>query len=525
LFTSNLQGLALSLPAPLSKAAESALPLRLESGLLPGSLEAGQALQDQLSVSIGRIADISYVRDVSGPEPRVIRGSIGVGLEPGDTVPAPEAGVRAYVNLARADLDAWEKVLNAASASGSATAPAPALPAFASSPVAQGYLPTLIAIRANTLQAHGRSLNRVTVGATRDGLNWQANVAADELEGYVAFSQASAQGAGQIRARLSRLRLAASEASEVEALLDEPPASVPALDIVVEDLELLGKKLGRVEIEAVNRGAGALDAGAREWRLNKFNVLMPEAVLTATGNWAAMGGGPRVAGLPPERRRTAMNFRLDIADSGLLLKRFGMDGVIRRGKGKLEGQIAWIGSPLSLDYPTLSGQFNVNVESGQFMKADPGMAKLLGVLSLQSLPRRLTLDFRDVFSQGFAFDFVRGDVAVREGVAETNNLQMSGVNAAVLMEGSANIADETQHLKVVVVPEINAGTASLIATVINPVVGLGSFLAQMFLRRPLMEAATQEFQIDGTWDEPKITKVDRKARARAQAGQTSQENP
>ena len=139
------------------------------------------------------------------------------------------------------------------------------------------------------------------------------------------------------------------------------------------------------------------------------------------------------------------------------------------------------------------------------------------MLSLQSLPRRLTLDFRDVFSQGFAFDFVRGDVGIQQGVAKTNNLQMSGVNAAVLMAGSANIEDETQDLKVVVVPEINAGTASLIATAINPVIGLGTFLAQMFLRRPLMEAATQEFHIDGTWTDPKITKIDRKARAQSPA--------
>jgi len=205
-----------------------------------------------------------------------------------------------------------------------------------------------------------------------------------------------------------------------------------------------------------------------------------------------------------------MNFKLDIADSGLLLKRFGMADVVRRGKGRMEGQVAWVGSPLGLDYPSMNGQFNVNIESGQFLKADPGLAKLLGVLSLQSLPRRLTLDFTDVFSEGFAFDFVRGDVAISQGVASTNNLQMKGVNAAVLMEGSADIARETQDLKVVVVPEINAGTASLIATVINPAIGLGTFLAQYFLRRPLMEAATQEFHIDGSWADPKITKVEKR---------------
>jgi uncharacterized protein YhdP len=161
------------------------------------------------------------------------------------------------------------------------------------------------------------------------------------------------------------------------------------------------------------------------------------------------------------------------------------------------------------------------VASGQFLKADPGIAKLLGVLSLQALPRRLTLDFRDVFSDGFSFDFVRGDVTINQGLAFTNNLQMKGVNAAVLMEGTADIARETQNLTVVVVPEINAGTASLIATVINPAIGLGTFLAQYFLRRPLSEATTQEFHIEGTWANPKIIKVDRKPATGAKPGDDS----
>jgi uncharacterized protein YhdP len=86
---------------------------------------------------------------------------------------------------------------------------------------------------------------------------------------------------------------------------------------------------------------------------------------------------------------------------------------------------------------------------------------------------------------------------------------MKGVNAAVLMEGKADIARETQDLKVLVVPEINAGTASLVATAINPAIGLGTFLAQLFLREPLMKAATQEFRVDGTWADPRVTRVGR----------------
>lgn len=532
LVTSSLQGLALNLPAPLSKAADAQLPLRFETALRRESLAIAAPgsparLQDQLSIDLGRLASIVYVRDLSGPEPRVIRGGIAVGLATGETAPVIEQGVMANVNLASVNLDAWEDALSAAAgpASGGASLRAGATGAAgANASAALSYLPTVMAVRAKELTVEGRTLHNVVVGGSRDGLTWRANLDAAELNGYLEYRQPSGAGAGRVYARLARLSIAAAQASDVEALLDEQPVNIPALDIVVEDFELRGKKLGRVEIDAVNRGAGAVarEGGVREWRLNKLNITMPEASFTASGNWTAVdaqapaaapvaGGARPAARGAAERRRTAMKFRLDIGDSGQLLARFGMKDVIRRGKGRMEGQVGWLGSPLTLDYPSMSGAFNVNVESGQFLKADPGLAKLLGVLSLQSLPRRLALDFRDVFSEGFAFDFVRGDVTIQQGIAATNNLQMKGVNAAVLMDGRADIAKETQDLKVVVVPEINAGTASLVATVINPAIGLGTFLAQMFLRRPLIEATTQEFHIDGTWADPRITRVARKA--------------
>jgi uncharacterized protein (TIGR02099 family) len=499
LVTSNLQGMALNLPAPLNKSAEAALPLRLETALVRESLQPGPGgavrLQDQITVELGRAATVVYVRDISGPEPRVLRGSLSAGLSPQESAPLPAQGVAANLNLSALELDLW----HAAMAQITGTSPA--------EPASSSYLPTSLAVRAQTLTFGGRQLHNVVVGGTREGLLWKGNLNATELNGYLEYRQPSDAGAGRVFARLARLTIAPGAAREVEALLEEQPASIPALDIVVEDFELRGKHLGRVEIEAINRGAGSVarDGGVREWRLNKFNLITPEAALTASGNWAAVGT-PVQRGAP-ERRRTVLNFKLDIHDGGELLSRFGMKDVVRRGLGKMEGQVAWIGSPLSLDYPSMTGAFTVNVETGQFLKADPGIAKLFGVLSLQALPRRLTLDFRDVFSEGFAFDFFRGDVTIEQGIAKTNNLQMKGINAAVLMEGRADLARETQDLKVVVVPEINAGTASLIATVINPAVGLGTFLAQFFLRRPLIEAATQEFHIDGPWADPKITKV------------------
>lgn len=494
---SNLQGVALNLPAPLTKTANSVLPLHFDNALLPESLAtlpngAEPPLHERLQVELGSLGRVVYERDLSGAEPRVLRGSIAVGLGVDESVPLPEHGVAANIRQPLLNADAWDEVLD------QLTSHAPASRTATSVAATQSYLPTTLAVRTDELITGGRQLQHVLMGGTRDGLNWRANIQADQLNGYVDYSQPSPSSAGRVYARLARLRLEPSTATEVEDLLDQQPASIPALDIVVDDFELRGKKLGRVEIEASNPG------GVREWRLSKFNISSPEAQLTATGRWAAPAGAARSA---PNPRRTVMDFKLDIRDAGALLTRMGMKDVVRRGQGQITGEVTWVGSPLSPDVPSLGGQVHVDVTTGQFLKADPGLAKLLGVLSLQSLPRRLTLDFRDVFSAGFAFDLVRGDVSIAQGVASTRNLQMQGVNAAVLMEGQADIAHETQNLRVVVVPEINAGTASLMAAVVNPAVGLGTMLAQLFLRRPLMQATTQVFEINGPWADPRITKV------------------
>ncbi len=521
LVQSNLQGMALNLPAPLQKSAATSLPLRVQTELLNGSPDGAAptaSLRDRLSLSVGQLGSVVYEREVSGEVPRVLRGSIGVGLDNQETVTMPVQGVNANIKLPQFSVDAWQEVLSQAAGVPLAPGTAEGSPGSAVSQAAT-YLPTTLAIRTDVLTFGGRQFNQVVIGGGRDDTLWRANLSATELNGYLEYRQgaggSTANSAGRIYARLARLTIAPSAASDVEAILDAQPASIPALDIVVEDFELRGKRFGRLEVDAINRmaiGSGAV-AGVREWRLNKFNLSVPEATFSASGNWARVnaqsatptGANPAAS----ERRRTVLNFTLDIADGGALLTRLGMKDVVRRASGKMEGQVSWLGSPLKLDYPTLGGAFTVNVASGQFLKADPGIAKLFGVLSLQSLPRRLTLDFRDVFSDGFAFDFLRGDVTVAQGIARTNNLQMKGVNAAVLMEGQADIANETQDLNVVVVPEINAGTASLIATVINPAIGLGTFLAQMILRRPLIESNTQQLHVTGSWTDPQVTKVAR----------------
>ena len=477
---SNLVGMQLDLPAPLAKPASSPLALRLQ--LAPLTDAAAGRARDSVQFELGDVLKAQLQRETSATETRVLRGSVAV-LDA--LPPLPPAGVHAALNLGRVDADAWRAVAARAGAADGAAA---------------AWLPQRIRLRADELRAGGRQLSHLQATISNDSTGseslWRAQLVCDQLAGDVEYrASLSDAHAARVMARLQRLTVPQSEVASVESLFGQSPASVPALDIVIDDFELRGRRLGRLQVMAANRPLPGA-AGLREWQLDRLDLDTPDARLRASGRWAASGA-----------RRMAVDFKLELADSGAFLDRLGVGGALRGGKGQLDGKLSWAGSPLTLDYPSLDGRLRLELAAGQFLHADPGSARLLGVLSLQTLPRRLTLNFRDLFQEGFAFDGIDGDVTVARGVAETDNLRMRGVQATVLMQGRADLRRETQDLRVWVVPNIDATGAALATMAINPAIGLGTLFAQWALREPLIAANTRELHITGSWAEPQVQRV------------------
>lgn len=497
---SSLEGLAVNMPAPLGKPAKSASALHIR--MRARSDRSGP--QDHIQINLADNTRIEYVRSLSGKVPTVLRGIWGVGIAPNQMPALPDSGVSANVVMDRLDVDEWLALMPDSKAVGTGPSPRPT-PGNDTPPVWQTYLPTRMGLKAQTLTLSDRSLHQVTVGGTRDGTLWRTNIDAREMSGNLTYQQSLNGQPGLLFARLSRLNLPPAELAEVETLLEAPPTQLPALDIVVDALTLRGIQMGRVEIEAINQETSKTrSATGSEWQLKKFNILLPEAQMKSTGRWSSVNEGSPL-------RKTAMDFVLDVQDAGALLNRLGTPNALRGGVGQLSGTIHWQGSPLALDYPSMNGQMEVRMGRGQFLKADAGAAKLLGVLSLQALPRRLLLDFRDVFAEGFAFDSLRGDVTISKGMAQTRNLQIKGVNALVLLEGEAGLSQETQNLRVKILPLVDTGTTSLLAGMaLNPAVGLTAFVAQWLLKNPLARASSQEFLIDGNWDNPRVTRIDKR---------------
>ena len=493
---SNLVGVATDLPAPLAKAATDPWPLKITKAALPRGGE------DEIAISLERVASVRMQRRPEGNGMVFARGAAGIGEAP----PAmPRAGLALNMSAARIDVDEWRRMLDpatpapAVAAAPAGAAPASAVPAAAAAKpavAAPRATPQLAAVnlRAEVVTAFGRAWNQVRMTVAQDGPAWVVGVNAREISGDLNFRPSAAGAPGQLTARLKNLIVTQGEAAQVDNAIDRATEELPSIDITVDNLEVNAKKLGKLQVIANDQGG--------EWRLQKVHLENPDGTLDGSGAW-------RVRQRGEAKRRIDLKFSLDTHDSGKLLDRLGFPGTVRGGAGYIRGEVGWDGSPLAIDYPSLRGNLEMRTEKGQFLKADPGAGKLLGIMSLQALPRRLTLDFRDVFTEGFAFDLVSASSTIERGVLSTKDFKMAGVSAAVVMSGEVDLVRETQNLKVVVLPDLSGGMGSLVSILLglNPLIAITSYVAQRALKDPLSKAFSFEYAVSGTWADPKIARI------------------
>ena len=341
------------------------------------------------------------------------------------------------------------------------------------------------------LDIFGRRLNALKVTAQPNAAGLQMSVDSLEVSGDTAWQTA---GNGKIIARLKNLTIPSnSETASINAIKKDfrkLTNSYPALDVVADNFQVGDKKLGSLELNAVENND--------DWVIQKLKIANPDSTLLADGNWHNWTHNPN----------TSLKFSLNVTNIGNTLKRFGQPDTIKGGEANMTGQLQWPGSPHEFDTNGLNGDLKLDVSKGQFLKVQPGVGRLLGLLSLQSLPRRLSLDFRDLFSDGFAFDKISASANVASGILRSNDFFMTGPAAEVKIKGETNLKAQTQNLTVKVRPHIS-DSLSLVALAGGPIVGAAAFVAQKILKDPFNKIVQSEYTITGTWDNPQEVKSEK----------------
>lgn len=456
---STLAGVSSSLPQPFNKRASEAWPLSMNLRFSGDARDIHARLADRFEFVF------SGIERPDGFE--LLRGGVGVNA----AARMPGAGVVVAAELDEFDLDAWRAVLGPDEAGSGAG-------------LIQG-----LDISARKLRAYGHDVAELELSASTDENGWSGRIASDLMEGSFGWQ---AGGEGALQLRLEHLMLGRRDSGEAEIirlLETEAAYTLPDMNIIAERFELRGLDLGRLALQARN------EEGV--WLLDEVSITNAEARLNGSGRWRT-GSKPL----------TELALRFETNDIGRFLARVGYPEVVRGGTAMLSGQLNWNGIPTRIDYPSLGGSFRLDALNGQFSKLEPGVGRLLGVLSLQSLPRRLKLDFRDVFSEGFSFDRMVGSVNVSAGMLSSDDFEIAGPAARIWIAGTADLQRETQDLKVVVQPTLSESIAiGAAAGLINPVAGVIAYLAQKVMSDPIERMFAYGYAITGSWADPQVEKL------------------
>ncbi|MEW6120620.1 MAG: YhdP family protein [Pseudomonadota bacterium] len=466
---SDLVGLGSTLPAPLAKAPQQPLPL----------MASAQPLGENRlhEVRLGRIVGGLWRSDREG---RFERGEIRFG---GMATMPSEPGLRLAGSARGLDISGWMGLLPESG---------------------EGGIPiSTLDLGFDAFDLMGRRFKGVRLqGRTRNGL-LRTQVSGHELSGTLTYRPAGAQPA-RVSAQFRQLVIpeaAPPVRMDDGEVLNMKAGDFPVLDLTVEDFRLQDRPLGRLEVVA--RGA------AQGLAIDTLEITHPDSVFRMNGLWRDTGAG-----------ETRADLSLSVRDAGKFLARFGYPDAVRRGHAEFQGNAIWVGSPADFAFDTLAGQIDFKAGGGQFLKVEPGAGKLLGVLSLQSLPRRLNFDFRDIFNSGFAFDDMSATLRIARGVVYSDDFRMRGPAAKVNMSGLADLERENVQLRVKVIPKLSEGVAVAGALLGGPIAGVGALAAQKLLRDPVEEAISQEYMVTGPWQAPDVKRL---PKAQAQKESTPSE--
>ncbi len=308
------------------------------------------------------------------------------------------------------------------------------------------------------------------------------------------------QDGAQVAGRFERLywRMPAKTAktaanAQVATVAVSPfdPAKIPPMLFDVGDLRIGDAVLGSARFRSAPTAAGM--------RMDEFSTRGGKQRLAASGNWNGRGIAAR----------SQLHLNVDSDDIGALLSGLGLGGQVAGGKGTFGLDANWQGGPDAVDPNTMEASIALDARDGRLLEIEPGAGRVLGLLGIAQLPRRLTLDFRDFFDKGFAFDSIKGDVRLAQGAARTSNLAIKGPAADIHVRGSADLRTQRFDQTVDVLPKSGGLLTAVGAIAAGPVGAAVGAVANAVLDKPLQGLGAKTYRVTGPWQSPKVEVVSR----------------
>jgi uncharacterized protein (TIGR02099 family) len=461
---SNLQGIALDLPDQYAKQANVARQFNADF-----TVQEGKPLRAKMSY--GDLLSAALILDRKNQEFKLTSANLRLGG--GDPSWPESAGI--YITGTLESLN-WDKIKSYLDQSAS------------SKSALTGYTLKAINVLINKLDVFGQHLTAAQVAVIPSAKSWQINLTTPQIKGSIT-TPVEFSHAGIINAQFDRLSLQTSTEKQTFPINFK---TLPAISLDASDVSYNNMHLGQITLKtrATNNGQ----------TIETLRISSRNVDLRAAGNWMAAGKG----------YKTSMKGTVDSEHVSDFLNALGVDAHnLIAHKGHMNFDLSWSDALYAPDIATLNGRFSIDLGAGRIVDvgesggAKMDLGKMLSIFSLQTIPRRLSFDFSDIFQKGYSFDFLRGDYTLNNGNVFTENMHIEGPVAKVAIDGRIGLSKKDVNFIMNVTPYVTSSlpiAAGLITA--NPLIGLGALAVNTVIGSQVSKVVTYRYEVRGPWSNP-----------------------
>lgn len=343
-----------------------------------------------------------------------------------------------------------------------------------------------INLSTDALDVFGQQLKGAHIDASVSKNTWSIRIDSDKVVGQLTLPfDLKTQG---IKGQFQRFYFAQSNKKDPQPV---DPHNLPAMVIDSDDVQFEGKKMGHIGFDVVPSKSGLT--------IRKLVIEKPAFNLRAVGDWSVTNG----------KSRTHLQGTADSHNVSNALSQWGFDSTNFVGStGDATFNLAWSGAPYSPKLAGTTGDITLNLGKGRIVQlsessnAKMDLGRLLNIFSLSTIPRRLSLDFSDIFEKGYSFDYMKGSFTLKDGSAFTNDMRFDGPIARVAITGRVGIAQKDFDFKLSVTPYVTSSLPVVAAIAGGPIAGVATWMVDKVISREVNKATIYDYNVTGTWDEP-----------------------
>lgn len=272
-------------------------------------------------------------------------------------------------------------------------------------------------------------------------------------------------------------------------------ANIPALTFHCDHCTI-----GLLDLGEVDASIARLDH--QTIAFTNFQAKRNETQLTMAGQWR----------YNDQESTTSLAGKLSVANVEAELKAMDFASIIKDSGATINVDLNWAGGLHNFTVSQLNGTVNARLDDGYLAEVSD-KAKIFSVLSLESLVRKLTLDFRDIFSDGMFYSNIKGDYQLNQGLLTTANTEMKGTAGDLFMTGQTNLVTGALDYDMSYKPNLTSSLPVLawIATSLNPVTFLAGVAIDQVIKSQVVSEFT--FELTGSVENPNLKEVDRKSKS------------